>query len=397
MSASLIVDPGGKQLATHEDLTPDKVQLLKDTVCRGATDLELALFVQVCRSKRLDPFAKQIHAVKRPQRDDRTGEYRDVMTFQTGIDGYRLIAERTGRYAGQDQPMWCGEDGEWREVWLAKTPPAAARASVYRNGFEKPLVRVARWGAYVQTKRDGTPNSMWQKMGPEQLHKCAEALALRAAFPEELSGLYTTEEMGQASNGSREEQQEVAQRLIADGAEELAQTKAATETSGKKSTDFKMLKKFGTAKDKLGDEDYYRILGNFGFAHANDILDSDTGAKVLRAMAGWLNVSEPWVRLQGRDKARFDDLLLAEGCQSIAEAAAHGDSAGILTRLQLAMSVPQGPKEKLEALRKQYGDKAYWQVVGGSYGYDEEMIEQASPQALDKLLVTVQAELELGV
>src|SRR5580700_1879846 len=144
---AVILDAGRNSIAVHEqEFTADKVQLLKDTVCKGGTDLELALFVQVCRSKRLDPFAKQIHAVKRWD----AALQRETMTFQTGIDGYRLIAERTGKYAGQDEPTWCGADGVWHDVWLAKEPPAAARAVVHRQGFVKPLVRVARWGAYVQ-------------------------------------------------------------------------------------------------------------------------------------------------------------------------------------------------------------------------------------------------------
>ncbi len=400
MSTSIAVMPQSGAVATAQEMNAEQVQLLKDTVCKGATDQELSLFVQVCKSKRLDPFSRQIHAVKRPVKDER-GNWGHTMTFQTGIDGYRLIADRTGQYAGQDQPMWCGEDGDWKEVWLSSQPPAAARAAVYRKGFDKPLVRIARWTAYVQTKSDGKPNSMWQKMGPEQLHKCAEALALRAAFPEELSGMYTREEMGQSENenGSRAEQQAVAAELIEQGKKQLEATRDSVKPD-ELSKDFATLKKFGALKGQIGEFDYYRILRDmYGVEHANEIIDPEIAKKCIRTLKGWLNVSEPWVRLENRDKARFDALLESEGCLTIAEAVKHPDSAGILLRMELEMSAPKKPEttlSKLAALCASDED-LFWRVAGNNGCGRWSDVESQSPPAQDKLLHLVEVEKELNL
>lgn len=177
-------------------LTDRDIQIIKDTICKEATNQELALFVKVCNQTGLNPFMKQIYAIKRYD----SKLQRNVVTHQVSIDGFRLIAERTGQYQGQDGPYWCGEDGVWVDVWTQKTPPYAAKVGIYKRTFLKPLYSVAVFHEYVQKDRSGNLSPMWKTMPDLMIAKCAEALALRRAFPAHLSGLYTTEEMQQADN-----------------------------------------------------------------------------------------------------------------------------------------------------------------------------------------------------
>jgi phage recombination protein Bet len=193
MNATAIVQQNG----SHElNLTREQVELVKRTVAQGSTDDELKLFLHAAQRMGLDPLAKQIYAVKRWDSVQR----RDVMAIQVGIDGFRLTAQRTREADGQEGPYWCGQDGLWRDVWMDAEPPVAAKVVVYRKGQSRPYTGVAMYKSYCQTNRDGHPVAMWKKMPENQLAKCAEALALRKAFPAELGNAYTPEEMAQADS-----------------------------------------------------------------------------------------------------------------------------------------------------------------------------------------------------
>lgn len=158
-----------------------QLNIIKNDICKGATDEELEYFLNVCKRSGLDPFARQIYSVKRPDR--KLG--RDVRSIQTGIDGYRLIAHRTDKCAGIDDPIFDNEK-----------EPNKATVTVWRfvQGVRSPFTATARWNEYYPGKDRGF---IWDSKPCIMLGKCAEALAIRKAFPAEVSGLYVKEEMDQ--------------------------------------------------------------------------------------------------------------------------------------------------------------------------------------------------------
>jgi len=196
------ITKAGGTLAIRPDQTnwtPDQQAVLQQSgIDNQVAPAELSAFLHLCQRTRLDPFSRQIYLIGRF--DGR--QQRKVYTPQTSIDGYRVIAHRAAAEAGQslgyEDTLWCDKDGRWRDVWLPDAPPAAAKVTVIRNGMR--FSAVARYSEYVQTKKGGDPSGLWGKMPATMTAKCAEALALRMAFPHDLAGVYTAEEMAQADN-----------------------------------------------------------------------------------------------------------------------------------------------------------------------------------------------------
>jgi phage recombination protein Bet len=172
------------EITSEERFSREDIELMRETVCRGASDAEFRLFLNQCVRTGLDPIQRQIYSIPR-------GNGR---TIQTGIDGYRLIAQRTGEYAGSDDAIYDTE---------AEDHPNRATVTVWRlvEGVPRAFTATARWSEYKPALGD----QMWQKMPYLMIGKCAEALALRKAFPQELSGIYTDAEMDQAIDSTARE------------------------------------------------------------------------------------------------------------------------------------------------------------------------------------------------
>ena len=160
-----------------------KIDLIKETVCKGASDNELELFLHACTRTGLDPLMRQIFSVTRGK----------TRTIQTGIDGYRLIADRTGKYAPGGSPVFTYKENT-KKLCIESCEVSVKKLT--RDGTWHTVTATARWGEYVQIL-NGEPTTFWANKGHIMLAKCAEALALRKAFPAELSGIYTVEEMQQ--------------------------------------------------------------------------------------------------------------------------------------------------------------------------------------------------------
>lgn len=191
-SLALVREKREQQVVTYQaepafQFTPAQQAMIRDTYANGASQKEFEVLLEIAKLRKLNPLLRQIHFVKRWNKQ--LG--REVWSAQVSIDGLRAIAERTGKYDGQDEP-----DYEHNKDGLL----TCAKVKVYRKDWTRPAVGVAYWNEYVQTGKDDKPTKFWADMPHVMLAKVAEALAMRKAFPEDMGGLYTDEEMQQTDN-----------------------------------------------------------------------------------------------------------------------------------------------------------------------------------------------------
>lgn len=169
-----------------------------NTLCRslypGANPASVLLVVDYCKARKLDPLKKPCHIVPMQVKDARTGNYewRDVV--MPGIYEIRTTAQRTEEYLGHDKPEYgpmvdCAgvTAPEWCAFTVHRWNPRAEKSA--------PFPVQVWFRECVATKKDGNANERWRKAPIQMMTKCAEAAALREAFPDELGGQQTAEEM----------------------------------------------------------------------------------------------------------------------------------------------------------------------------------------------------------
>lgn len=194
------------------DYTPAQLELVKRTVAADCNNDEFSLFVEVCRRVGLDPFRRQIYAVVYSKNNSEKRR----MSIITGIDGFRAVAARNRDYRPDEaEPAITYSDGlkdpETNPLGIEK---AVARAfKLAPDGQWHPVIGVAYWDEFApvdevweydpaegKRKPSGKHKlgGQWPRMGRVLIAKCAEAQALRKGWPEDLSGVYSPEEMARA-------------------------------------------------------------------------------------------------------------------------------------------------------------------------------------------------------
>lgn len=169
-STEITVKTNGEIKYWQQDIDSAQAhKLLINTVAKGASAEEFALFRELCRGTGLNPFKREIWFIKT----------KDRAQIMTGINGFYAIANRHAQYDGTEVETFDGEAGM----------PERAVAKVWRKDRRLPSIGVARWSEFNK----GFGN--WKTMPFYMLEKCAEAIALRKAFPQELNELYAAEEM----------------------------------------------------------------------------------------------------------------------------------------------------------------------------------------------------------
>lgn len=152
-----------------------------------APNPELDLLFHRCKSSGLDPLRGQVYMTK-----DEFDRWQVRTTIHGLLAGARRAVKAQDETLSISAPEWADAEGQWHRLWTSDRPPAAARITVHRAG--EPFTGVALFREYAVFNEDGRMNRTWVKRPAGQLAKCAKALALRDACPDELSGIYTDDE-----------------------------------------------------------------------------------------------------------------------------------------------------------------------------------------------------------
>jgi phage recombination protein Bet len=176
--------------------SPEMVKVLKATVAAGLNDHEFVLFAEHCKATKLNPFKKEVWAIKGKGYTNRQGQYIEgKLQIMTGINGFVTIANSHKEYNG----MECGlvtPEGELVSQAYPKNDFVGAWARVHRKDRQVPTESVVFLSEYDKSIDQNYPaGGIWRTMKRVMIQKCAKSVALREAFPQELNGLYTEEEM----------------------------------------------------------------------------------------------------------------------------------------------------------------------------------------------------------
>ncbi len=188
-TAALAIRPG-------QEMWSDKQRAALGALgIKNATNADLAVFMHYCQKTGLDPFSKQIYMICRRER--RGDQWIDKQTIQVGIEGFRVIRDRAAARLGieveYEDTIWYDADGGEHKIWLQDGPPAGCTVAILKNGRRYP--GTLRFSEYAQS------GGKWRDAPAHQIEKCAEAFALRRAFPHDLGGVYIEEELPQSEPG----------------------------------------------------------------------------------------------------------------------------------------------------------------------------------------------------
>jgi phage recombination protein Bet len=186
------------------NISKNILKVIKDTLYPGSSDEEARMIIEYCTARKVDPMLKPVHLVPMYVSSGRKdANKKDIKIMRTvvmpGIGLYRIIAERSGCYAGLSDPIF-GEDVT-EAIGIKKiTYPKWCKITVKKilsNGCIAEFSATEYWKENYasKSKDDSTPNAMWDKRTYAQLAKCAEAQALRKAFPDSVGNEYTYEEI----------------------------------------------------------------------------------------------------------------------------------------------------------------------------------------------------------